>query len=151
MASSSSAAPAPQTVRPTNPEDWEPYKDVISHLYTEVKLKDVMREMERSYGFKATEKQYKTQIKKWCLDTKYVKSSEYLAMIKWKRRRERENPPKETRFTLRGRLIDPRDIVRFEKRAIKKGLITPGGNLSGQESIEDLGYETPSPSGATYS
>lgn len=149
MASSSSASGS-QTVRPSNPEDWEPYKEVIAQLYTEIKLKDVMREMERSYGFKATEKQYKTQIKKWCLDTKYVKSSEYLAMIKTKRRRERENPPKETIFNLRGRIIDPRDIVRFEKRAIKKGLITEDGSLSGQESLEDLGYETPSPTGASF-
>jgi Clr5-like protein len=55
MASSSSAGPpVPQPIRPTHPEDWEPYKEVISQLYTEVKLKDVMREMERNYGFKAT-------------------------------------------------------------------------------------------------
>lgn len=80
-------------------------------------------------------------------------------------------------FALRGRAIDPRDIVRFEKRAIKKGLITPDGSLSGQgqsilfltplvclhqkrmstaqltvepDSIEDLGYETPTPAGATW-
>lgn len=53
MASSSSASGS-QTVRPSNPEDWEPYKEVIAQLYTEIKLKDVMREMERSYGFKAT-------------------------------------------------------------------------------------------------
>ncbi|KAJ9161887.1 hypothetical protein NKR19_g1793 [Coniochaeta hoffmannii] len=106
--------------------------------------------MERSYGFKATEKQYKTQIKKWAFDTKYVKSSEYLAMIKLKRRRERGHPPKDTQFSLRGRIIDPRDIVRFEKRAIKKGLITEDGTLSSQESIEDLGYETPPPSGGSF-
>jgi hypothetical protein len=81
-----------------------------------------------------SEKQYKTQIKKWSLDTKYIKSSEYLAMIKLKRRREREYPPKGTRFSLRGRIIDPRDIVRFEKRAMKKGLITENETLSGQGS-----------------
>jgi len=88
------------------------------------------------------EKQYKTQIKKWCLDTKYIKSSEYLAMIKLKRRRERENPPKETSFTLRGRLIDPRDVVRFEKRAIKKGLITPSGSLSGHGQLNTCLFTT---------
>lgn len=43
-----------QTVRPENHEDWEPYKEIIAQLYTEVRLKDVMREMQRSYGFKAT-------------------------------------------------------------------------------------------------
>jgi len=56
------------------------------------------------------------------LDTKYTKASEYMAMIKTKRRRENENPPKQTRFILRGRPVDPKDITRFEKRALKKGI-----------------------------
>jgi len=68
-----------------------------------------------------SEKQYKTQLKKWNFDTKYVKASEYMAMIKLKRERERGNPPKDTRFILRGRPVDPKDITRFEKRQIKKG------------------------------
>jgi len=72
-----------------------------------------------------SEKQYKTQLKKWNLDTKYIKASEYIAMIKTKRERERENPPKETRFILRGRVVDPKDITRFEKRAQKKGTPLP--------------------------
>lgn len=84
------------------------------------------------------EKQYKTQIKKWSLDTKYTKGSEYLAMIKTKRRRERGNPPKDTVFTLRGRPIDPKDIARFEKRAIKKGIITQDDGLSDQGKSEPL-------------
>jgi len=42
-------------------------------------------------------------------------------MIAIQRRREREN--KQTRFSLRGRPVDPRDITRFEKRAQKKGLL----------------------------
>jgi hypothetical protein len=53
-------------------------------------------------------------------------------MIKTKRRRERENPPKDTIFTLRGRVVDPKDISRFERRAIKKGTITAEETLSGQ-------------------
>lgn len=52
-------------------------------------------------------------------------------MIEIKRAREGEYPPKETIFSLRGRIIDPRDILRFEKRAIKKGLISADGTLSG--------------------
>ena len=40
--------------RPSRPEDWEAYRDVISHLYSTKKLKDVMKEMERQYYFKAT-------------------------------------------------------------------------------------------------
>ncbi|KAK3318745.1 Clr5 domain-containing protein [Apodospora peruviana] len=109
--------------RPTKPEDWEPYRETIAYLYTYMKLKDVMPEMEKRHHFKATEKQYKTQLKKWNLDTKYTKSSEYMAMIKIQKQRESENPPKQTRFALRGRPVDPKDIARFEKRALKKGMI----------------------------
>ncbi|KAK0715295.1 Clr5 domain-containing protein [Lasiosphaeris hirsuta] len=118
--------------RPTKAEDWEPYRDIIAQLYTTMKLKDVMLEMQMIHHFKATEKQYKTQLKKWNLDTKYIKASEYMAMIKTKRQRESENPPKQTRFTLRGRTVDPKDITRFEKRALKKGMIKPEDQLYGQ-------------------
>lgn len=67
----------------------------------------------------------KTQIKKWKFDTKYIKASEYIAMIQIKRARERENPPRQTQFVLRGRVVDPRDITRFEKRAAKRGAPIP--------------------------
>lgn len=93
-----------------------PQKYVICHAYAEI---PVIRT-----------KQYKTQLKKWSLDTKYTKSSEYMAMIKTKRRRERENPPKQTQFFLHGKPISDKDITRFEKRAIKKGLISQDSNLS---------------------
>ncbi len=72
------------------------------------------------------EKQYKTQLKKWNLDTKYIKASEYMLMIKTMRERAAQNPPKETRFILRGRVVDPKDIARFEKRAQKKGAMKDG-------------------------
>jgi hypothetical protein len=74
----------------------------------------------------SSEKQYKTQLKKWNLDTKYIKASEYMFMIKTMRERQAENPPKETRFMLRGRVVDPKDIARFEKRAQKKGTMRDG-------------------------
>ena len=57
-------------------------------------------------------------------------------MIKTKRRREREDPPKDTLFTLRGRMVDPKDIIRFEKRAIKKGTITADETLSHQGRLD---------------
>ncbi|KAK4207616.1 hypothetical protein QBC37DRAFT_354965 [Rhypophila decipiens] len=130
--------------RPAKPEDWEPYRELIAYLYTYMKLKDVMEEMQNNHHFKATEKQYKTQLKKWNLDTKYTKASEYIAMIKIQRQREAENPPKQTRFALRGRPVDPKDITRFEKRALKKGMIKEedlnDGNI---EEIEELAYDTP--------
>jgi hypothetical protein len=42
--------------RPSKPEDWEPCRDIIAHLYNtmNMKLKDVMTEMEVTYNFKAT-------------------------------------------------------------------------------------------------
>ena len=40
--------------RPSRPEDWEGYRDVITDLYGSKKLKDVMKDMERHYYFKAT-------------------------------------------------------------------------------------------------
>ncbi|KAK3688342.1 Clr5 domain-containing protein [Podospora appendiculata] len=132
--------------RPTKPEDWEPYRDIIGDLYTMMKLKEVMAEMQIRHHFKATEKQYKTQLKKWNFDTKYTKASEYMAMIKTKRRRETENPPKQTRFVLRGRPVDPKDITRFEKRALKKGMIKGDEwAYDDDEDVEDLEYDTPPP------
>jgi hypothetical protein len=55
--SSSSTTKTPgraQFVRPTSSSDWEPYREVISQLYEEIRLKDVILEMERTYSFKAT-------------------------------------------------------------------------------------------------
>jgi hypothetical protein len=40
--------------RPTKPEDWEGYRDVIADLYTTMKLRDVMAEMQARHSFKAT-------------------------------------------------------------------------------------------------
>ncbi len=44
----------PAMIRPSKPEDWEPYREIIGELYTSMKLKDVMTEMQLSYHFKAT-------------------------------------------------------------------------------------------------
>ncbi|KAK3905674.1 hypothetical protein C8A05DRAFT_30487 [Staphylotrichum tortipilum] len=142
----------PSPFRPAKPEDWEPYHDIIAHLYNtmNLKLKDVMAEMEQTYGFKATEKQYKTQLKKWSLDTKYIKASEYLFMIKTMRERAAQNPPKETQFILRGRVVDPKDIARFEKRAQKRGSLKKGDPIQCDEQVEDLVYGTPAPEEASY-
>ena len=50
-------------------------------------------------------------------------------MIKTMRERAAQNPPKETRFILRGRVVDPKDIARFEKRAQKKGAMKEGASI----------------------
>jgi hypothetical protein len=148
----SSQQTVPAAYRPSKPEDWEPYHDIIAHLYNtlNMKLKDVMSEMQGTYNFKATEKQYKTQLKKWNLDTKYIKASEYMFMIKTMRERQAENPPRETRFVLRGRAVDPKDIARFEKRAQKKGTMRDGDPIECDEPVEDLVYGTPPPEEASY-
>ncbi|VBB84155.1 Putative protein of unknown function [Podospora comata] len=127
----------PSAFRPSRAEDWEPYRDIIAHLYNTMKLKDVMTEMQMTYNFKATEKQYKTQLKKWNLDTKYIKASEYMAMLQIMREREAQDPSKQTRFILRGRPVDPKDIARFEKRHQKKGTLKEGelAELQGRQNL----------------
>lgn len=50
-------------------------------------------------------------------------------MVKTIRERRAANPPKETQFVLRGRVVDPKDIARFEKRAQKKGLLKEGDSI----------------------
>jgi len=79
-------------------------------------------------------KQYKTRIKRWGLDKKYVKSHEYFALLKKKRKREEEDPSKETGFSLRGKIIKQCDLLRFEKRAIRNGTMRPGDSLSDKGS-----------------
>ena len=82
-----------------------------------------------------SEKQYKTQLKKWNLDTKYIKGSEYMFMIKTMREREAMNPPKQTKFILRGRVVDPKDIARFEKRQQKKGAMSEADAAEAQGKL----------------
>ncbi|KAK4200365.1 Clr5 domain-containing protein [Triangularia verruculosa] len=133
----------PSAFRPSRAEDWEPYRDIIAHLYNTMKLKDVMTEMQMTYNFKATEKQYKTQLKKWNLDTKYIKASEYMAMLQIMREREAQDPSKQTRFILRGRPVDPKDIARFEKRHQKKGTLKEGdlAELQGRRDFLRLQHD----------
>ncbi|KLU85420.1 hypothetical protein MAPG_04446 [Magnaporthiopsis poae ATCC 64411] len=133
-----------QYIRPSRPEDWEPYRDTIEALYKENKLKDVMDTMEATYAFKATTRQYKIKIKEWGLDDKYIKTGEYLGILKVKRRREREDPNRDTVFWLRGKQVDPASITRFETRATKRGLIKATDTLSDKASLgDDLQYMTP--------
>ncbi|TLS25703.1 hypothetical protein PpBr36_07281 [Pyricularia pennisetigena] len=129
--------PSVNYVRPTRPEDWEPYRATIEELYKTQKLKDVMNTMERVYFFKATTRQYKTKIKEWGLDDKYIKTSEYIGILKEKRRLEREDPDRSYEFYLRGKHVESSSIMRFESRAIKRGLIQPGETLSDRESLGD--------------
>ncbi|KAK5662110.1 hypothetical protein OQA88_8015 [Cercophora sp. LCS_1] len=66
-------------------------------------------------------------------------------MVDISRERAEESPPKKTRFVLRGRVVDPKDIARFEKRLLTKGkAVYDGKGGTEQEPIEDLAYDTPS-------
>ncbi|TLD25005.1 hypothetical protein PspLS_05905 [Pyricularia sp. CBS 133598] len=129
--------PSVNYVRPSRPEDWEPYRAIIEELYKTQKLKDVMDTMERVYFFKATTRQYKTKIKEWGLDDKYIKTNEYIGILKEKRRLEREDPGRSYEFYLRGKHVEASSILRFESRATKRGLIQAGESLSDRESLGD--------------
>ncbi|TLD09900.1 hypothetical protein PgNI_05869 [Pyricularia grisea] len=129
--------PSVNYVRPSRPEDWEPYRAIIEELYKTQKLKDVMETMERVYFFKATTRQYKTKIKEWGLDDKYIKTNEYIGILKEKRRLERDDPGRSYEFYLRGKHVEASSILRFESRATKRGLIQPGDSLSDRESLGD--------------
>ncbi|EHA56897.1 hypothetical protein MGG_06790 [Pyricularia oryzae 70-15] len=127
--------PSVNYVRPTRPEDWEPYRGIIEELYKTQKLKDVMDTMERVYFFKATTRQYKTKIKEWGLDDKYIKTNEYIGILKEKRRLERDDPGRSYEFYLRGKHVEASSILRFESRATKRGLIQAGESLADRESL----------------
>jgi len=47
-----SQLPAP--FRPQNPQDWEPYKEAVTHLYSDMELSAVIEAMERDHNFRAT-------------------------------------------------------------------------------------------------
>lgn len=75
-------------------------------------------------------RQYKTKIKEWGLDDKYIKTNEYIGILKEKRRLERDDPGRSYEFYLRGKHVEASSILRFESRATKRGLIQPGDSLS---------------------
>lgn len=62
------------------------------------------------------ENQYKKQLNKWKVDPKRLKGAECKAIIRIKRERDREDPPKGTAFRLRGEKVDESRIIRFQKR-----------------------------------
>ncbi|MCJ1271319.1 hypothetical protein MMC22_011219 [Lobaria immixta] len=102
--------------RPQSTQDWENQKAKIVDLYESNELKDTMKVMEEQHGFKATLNQYKKQLGKWGLDNKRIKDFEYQAMLKKKRKREQEDPLKESAFRLRGAEVDSSKITRYKKR-----------------------------------
>ncbi|PSN75134.1 hypothetical protein BS50DRAFT_567862 [Corynespora cassiicola Philippines] len=125
---------------------FDDHKTEISRLYAENKLQDVMRIMREKHNFRATMKQYKSQIRKWGLDTKRIKGSEYMGILKHKRKREKEKKRGNTRFYLREKEVPLDNIARFEHRMIRQGKITESDTLSEIGTPEALRLSTSTPS-----
>ncbi|KAM0804564.1 hypothetical protein BDR22DRAFT_969883 [Usnea florida] len=100
--------------RPQCAQDWEARQAPISEFYGCMTLDDMMKLMEEKYSFKATKKQYKTQLSKWSL-RKNITAAEYKAMIRKKQKRERFGKARSA-FRLRGAGVEGSDIIRFQKR-----------------------------------
>ncbi|KAF2870693.1 hypothetical protein BDV95DRAFT_66032 [Massariosphaeria phaeospora] len=131
--------------------DWENNKATITKLWSSNKLQDVMRIMRDEYGFQATVKQYKTQFRKWGIDTKRIEAPEYKAILRKKRKREQEEWAKSTQFELHGEIVPASKIARFENRMLKAGKITADETFSEVGTPPSLTYRTPTPSIASSS
>ncbi|KAL3291736.1 hypothetical protein RB213_000522 [Colletotrichum asianum] len=99
----------------TTEELWTCHQGVITRLYKDENrpLKEVKQIMETEYFFHATERMYKTRIKRWGLDKKF-KEAEILAMLKHKRYRDAVG--KDTRFAIRNQDVDWGRVVHYLKR-----------------------------------
>ncbi|KAK3312268.1 hypothetical protein B0H66DRAFT_485643 [Apodospora peruviana] len=98
-----------------SPEDWDNHRAEITRLYLDQDktLREVKEHMEQAYNFVATEKMYKTRIKKWALD-KNNKMAEVIYMVRLKNQREGQG--KQSEFTIRNRPVDWKDIERYLNR-----------------------------------
>lgn len=67
-------------------------------------------------NFTSRVNQYKKQPGIWHLNNKRIKELEYQVMLKKKRKREQEDPRKESAFRLRGAEVDSSKITRYKKR-----------------------------------
>ena len=74
-------------------------------------------------------KQWKTQFKKWNLK-KRTEGDEYKAILKKKRKREKERPGVASEFFLRDKVVPPGKIARYEEESRKRGTINATDTLS---------------------
>jgi hypothetical protein len=74
-------------------------------------------------------KQWKSQLKKWGFK-KRTERDEYRAILKLKRQREDQQPDRASEFSLRGKVVPPAKIARFEAEALKNGLIAEDDTFS---------------------
>ncbi|OTB03821.1 hypothetical protein M426DRAFT_321320 [Hypoxylon sp. CI-4A] len=91
--------------RAHGPDAWEAHKAEIARLYLDEnkRLKDVMEIMESQWGFRASQKMYKTKLTQW----KFFKNNrrEDVANLIYVQR-HRQAIGKETTFSRNGKLID---------------------------------------------
>ncbi len=100
---------------PKLPNDWEGHREIIKRLYVneDKALQEVVKEMEISHNFVATERMYKRRISDWDLD-KNVKDEEMRAIIACRAMRLQQG--EKSAFYVRGRLVDRKKIDRFAQR-----------------------------------
>ncbi|KAK1757156.1 hypothetical protein QBC47DRAFT_175820 [Echria macrotheca] len=126
-------------------DEWETHRPAIQDLYLNqnLPLKEVMGIMEERYGFRATQRMYKTRIKSWGLD-KNFKESEVVELFRLRRERDRLGKP--TEYMIRGRVVDWERVNSYVKR---KGLDIAGqldASSSGYSpSAREISCRTPSP------
>ncbi|TEA12203.1 hypothetical protein C8034_v006446 [Colletotrichum sidae] len=91
------------------PDDWEHNRSIITRLYKEEEkpLRQVREVMERQFAFIATERMFKTRIKRWGLDKKF-KEPEVSAMVRAKQQRDAAG--KESQFFIRNQVVEWEDI-----------------------------------------
>ncbi|KAF0324874.1 hypothetical protein GQ607_007767 [Colletotrichum asianum] len=94
---------------------WTCHRGIITRLYRDENktLKEVKQIMEETYYFHATERMFKTRIKRWGLDKKF-KEAEVLAMLQVKNKRDAAG--KKTRFTVRNQEVEWERIAHYLKR-----------------------------------
>lgn len=149
-----SAPPPKPLIRPPrssakSDQEWDRRRPMIYLLYfvEDLPLHEVMRRMDIEHNFQATyvsceklvflerrthgfhrRKQYQTKISQWKIDKK-VKDCEMKAMIRKKREREAENPPKESTFLVRGHPVGPHKIARFERDKLSSQCVESVGGV----------------------
>ncbi|KAI8230568.1 hypothetical protein K4K55_006549 [Colletotrichum sp. SAR 10_96] len=96
-------------------DHWTCHRGIITRLYRDENktLKEVKQIMEETYYFHATERMFKTRIKRWGLDKKF-KEAEVLAMLQVKNKRDAAG--KKTRFTVRNQEVEWERIAHYLKR-----------------------------------
>ncbi|TDZ21128.1 hypothetical protein Cob_v005793 [Colletotrichum orbiculare MAFF 240422] len=94
---------------------WDLYRLLITRLYREEKkpLREVQIIMEQQHSFLATERMFKTRIKRWGLDKKF-KEPEVFAMLYAKQKRDAVG--KESEFVIRDQVVNWEDVTEYLKR-----------------------------------